>query len=145
MRTYTLGKVIKDNPDYLPALVLLTEVEIASGDYAKAEQNARKIAERFPARGLGPRLMGDLAVARGQFDPAIASYRAALAKENSADTVLRLYRAHVRAGRSRQGLDFHGTVVQGQSGGSGCTPCGCRWSAARRRTWPGHGRTTSVS
>ncbi len=104
--TYTLGKVIKENPDYLPALVLLTEVDIVSGDYAKAEQNAKKIAERFPARGLGPRLMGDLAVARGQFNPAIASYRAALAKENSADTVLRLYQAHVRAGDSAKGLIF---------------------------------------
>ena len=61
--------------------MLLTEVEIGGGDYAKAEQHARRIAERFPARGLGLRLMGDLAAARGQTAAAITNYRAALAKE----------------------------------------------------------------
>lgn len=104
--TYSLGKVIKDNPDYLPALVLLTEVEIGGGDYVKAEQRARRIAERFPARGSGPRLMGDLAVARGQFSTAITNYRAALAKEKSTDTVHRLYRAFLAAGDAAKGLVF---------------------------------------
>ncbi len=104
--TYTLGKVIKDNADYLPALVLLTEAEIAGGDYVKAEQNAKKIAERFPARGLGLRLLGDLAAARGQYNPAIASYRASLAKEKSADTVLRLYQASLRAADPAKALIF---------------------------------------
>lgn len=104
--THSLGKVIKDNPDYLPALALLTEVEIGAGDYAKAEQDARKIAERFPGRGLGLRLMGDLAAARSQFPAAITNYRGALAKEKSADTVLRLYRAYTLSGDPAKGLLF---------------------------------------
>jgi putative PEP-CTERM system TPR-repeat lipoprotein len=101
---YSIDKVLKGRADYLPALELLTEIEIRGGDYAKAEQNARGIGERYPARGLGLRLMGDLAVARGQFNPAITSYRAALAKEKSVDTVLRLQRAHALAGDTAKGL-----------------------------------------
>ena len=104
--THSLGKIIKDNPDYMPALVLLTEVEIRGGDYVKAEQHARRIAERFPARGLGPRLMGDLAAARGQTTVAITNYRAALAKEKSVDTAIRLYRTLVLAGDPAKGLIF---------------------------------------
>jgi putative PEP-CTERM system TPR-repeat lipoprotein len=101
---HSVDKVLKGSADYLPALELLTELEIRSGNYAKAEQHARGIGERYPARGLGLRLMGDLAVARGQFGPAITNYRAALAKEKSVDTVLRLNRAHALAGDAATGL-----------------------------------------
>jgi Flp pilus assembly protein TadD len=50
--------------------------------------------------------MGDLAAARGQTAAAIANYRAALSKEKSADTALRLYRTLVLAGDSAKGLVF---------------------------------------
>jgi len=103
---YSLDKVLKSNPDSLPALVLLTEMEIGSGDYVKAEQHARRLAERFPARGLGARLMGDLAAARGQTAAAITNYRAALAKEDSPDTAIRVYRTLVLAGDPAKGLIF---------------------------------------
>ncbi len=103
---YGLGKVLKSNPDYLPALALLTEVEIGGGEYAKAEQTARRIAEHYPTRGLGQRLLGDLAAARGQTTTAIANYRAALAKEKGSDTAVRLYRTLVLAGDSAKGLIF---------------------------------------
>jgi len=101
---HSIDKVLKGSADYLPALELLTEINIHSGDYAKAEQHARGIGERYPARGLGLRLMGDLAIARGQFSPAITAYRAALAKEKTIDTVLRLYRAYSLAGDTAKGL-----------------------------------------
>jgi cellulose synthase operon protein C len=103
---YSLDKVLKNKADYLPALVLLAEMEIARGDYAKAEQHARRIAERYPARGVGLRLMGDLAVARGQTAIATTNYRAALGKEKDVDTALRLYRTLVRGGDPAKGLIF---------------------------------------
>ena len=103
---YSLDKILRGDADYLPALALLAEAEIGSGDYAKAEQHARRIAERYPTQGIGPRLSGDLAVARGQFPAAITFYRAALAKEKSVDTALRLYRAQMLAGDTAKGLAF---------------------------------------
>jgi len=103
---YSLDKVLNSNADHVAALALLTESEIASGDYVKAEQHARRIAERFPTQGIGPRLLGDLAVVRSQFPAAITNYRAALAKEKNTDTALRLYRAEALAGDSAKGLVF---------------------------------------
>ena len=103
---YSLDKVLKSNADHPAALALLAEAEIASGDYVKAEQHARRVAERFPAQGIGPRLLGDLALVRNQFPAAITNYRAALAKEKNTDTALRLYRAHVLAGDPAKGLVF---------------------------------------
>ena len=101
---YSLSKSLKDDPDNLPALTMLTEIEIAGRDYAKAEQHAKRISERFPSNGLGLRLQGDLAIARGQTETAVKNYRAALAKEKSVDTTLRLYRAYVSAGDSGRAM-----------------------------------------
>jgi putative PEP-CTERM system TPR-repeat lipoprotein len=95
---HTLDKALQSAPDYLPALVLVTEMEIVDGRYAKAEQHARRITDRFPARGIGPHLMGDIAAARGQTAQAVASYRAALAKEKNDNTLIRLYAAMVNGG-----------------------------------------------
>ena len=50
-RVRTASKGFKNNADYLPALALLADMEIGSGDYAKAEQRARRIVERYPAKG----------------------------------------------------------------------------------------------
>ena len=131
---YSLDKVLKSRADYLPALELLTDVEIRNGDYAKAEQHARGISERYPARGLGLRLMGDLAVARSQFGPAITSYRASLAKEKSVDTVLRLYRAHVLAGDTAKGTDRPRAVAEGQPGRSAGAPRARRRPSGERQS-----------
>ncbi len=103
---YSLDKVLKNKADYLPALVLLAEMEIGRGDYAKAEQYARRITERYVATGVGLRLMGDLAFARRQYAAAITSYRAALAKDKSSDTALRMYRAYLASNDAARGLAF---------------------------------------
>ena len=102
----SLDKALQEAPDYLPALVLLTEMEIADGNQAKAEPRARRLVERFPTRGVGSRLMGDIATARGQANAAIASYRASLAKEKSAVAAIRLYDALVLAGGRAKALAF---------------------------------------
>jgi putative PEP-CTERM system TPR-repeat lipoprotein len=102
---YSLNKALKGNGEYLPALVLLTELEIGQGEYAKAEQRARGIEARFPRLAVGSRLLGDLSAARRQFGLAIAHYRAAFAKDKSADIVLRLYSVYARSGDSAKGLE----------------------------------------
>ena len=78
------------NPGDLPAMVLLAEIHIASGDYAKSELLIRQIGERHTTHGVAMRLTGDLAVTRGQPVAAIASYRAALAKDRKGDAAIRV-------------------------------------------------------
>ncbi|MEO8302821.1 MAG: XrtA/PEP-CTERM system TPR-repeat protein PrsT [Betaproteobacteria bacterium] len=103
---YSLDRILKAQPGYLPALVLLTELELGNGEYSKAEPRIRNINERFPTKGAGERLMGDLVVARGQVNAAIPHYRAALAKDKDAAAAIRLYRAHLLAGDAPKGLAF---------------------------------------
>lgn len=97
---YSLDKALSGNPDFLPALALLAEIEIAQREYSKAEQRIRGIGQKQNGQALAMRLQGDLALARGQHASAISSYRTALAKEPSSDLVLRIHRTHLFAGET---------------------------------------------
>lgn len=90
---YSLEKGLSDQPDFLPAGALLTEVELRQGELAKAEQRARRIAEKYPRRAIGFSLLGDVAAARGQSGAALEAYRKAHQAEPGTETMLRLYRA----------------------------------------------------
>ena len=90
---YSLDKGLSSRPDYLPALALMTEVELRQGDVAKAEKRARQIIEAHPKRAIGHALLGDVASARGQPGTAVDAYRRAHLAEPSSDTLLKLYRA----------------------------------------------------
>lgn len=97
---YSLDKALSGNPDFLPALVLLAEIEITQREYAKAEQRIRGISQKPNGQAVAMRLQGDMALARGQHASAISSYRNALAKEPSGDLVLRIHRTHLLAGET---------------------------------------------
>jgi putative PEP-CTERM system TPR-repeat lipoprotein len=103
---YSLDKALSGAPDYLPALVLMTEVELESGELAKADQRARSLVKRVPSQSVGYRLVGDVAMARGNYADAITSYRAALAREETTDGAVRLYRAFFQAGSAAKAVEF---------------------------------------
>jgi putative PEP-CTERM system TPR-repeat lipoprotein len=90
---YSLEKALSNQPDFLPAQALMTEVELRLGDPAKAEKRAKDIVAKQPKRAIGHSLMGDIAIARSQ--PAVAqdAYRRAHQLEPSPDTLLRLMSA----------------------------------------------------
>lgn len=89
---HSLGKALGDRPDLLPAQVLMTEVEIRQGEFAKADQRARQIVARNPKLGIGPALLGDLALARGHNAAAVEHYRTSHKLEASSQSALRLFR-----------------------------------------------------
>ena len=91
--TYSLDKALSSQPDYLPALALMTAVELRQGEPAKAEKRARDIIVKNPKNAVGYSLLGDIAMARGQTPGAIESYRKAHLLEPSTETFLRLFRA----------------------------------------------------
>lgn len=90
---YSLEKALSSQPDHLPALAMMTEVETRQGEFEKAEQRARNIIKREPKRAVGHTLLGSVALARKQTTAAVTAYREAHKAEPSTDTLLRLYRA----------------------------------------------------
>ena len=91
--TYSLEKALSSQPDFLPAMALMTEVELRQGDPAKAEKRAKDIVARHPKLAVGYSLLGDVAIARSQTPAALESYRKAHQLEPSSETLLRLFRA----------------------------------------------------
>jgi cellulose synthase operon protein C len=90
---YCLDKALSSSPEYLPAQVLMSEVEWRQGDFAKAESRAQQIIKRVPKLAIGYSLIGDVSTARGQPGPAVEAYRKAFQVQPSADTMGRLFQA----------------------------------------------------
>ena len=103
---YSLEKALGSRPDWLPALTLHTEILIGQGDYARAEQRIKQIGDSFPNSATATRLRGDLALQRQQYAASLASYQAALKKEDNGAMALRIFQAHLRAGEMGKGLAF---------------------------------------
>jgi putative PEP-CTERM system TPR-repeat lipoprotein len=101
---YSLEKALSSRPNFLPALAVMTEVELRQGDPVKAERRARLILESNPKLAIGHSLLGDIAVAREQPFAAIEAYRKAYQVEPSSETLLRLFNALSRQGDTRGAL-----------------------------------------
>ena len=104
--TYSLDKALSGQPDFLPAQVLLTELDISSGELAKAEQRAKAILNRGADKAVGYRLLGEVAMARKKYPEAIERFRAALASEPSTDGALLVFRAYAQSGNVKAGNEF---------------------------------------
>ncbi|WP_162241742.1 XrtA/PEP-CTERM system TPR-repeat protein PrsT [Pseudorhodoferax sp. Leaf267] len=89
---YALEKALSTQPGYLPALAMAVDLDLRRGDLAKAEQQARQIAQQNPRLAIGHTLIGDAARARGQGTAAVEAYRRAHQAEPSTDSLLRLFR-----------------------------------------------------
>ncbi|MDB5850498.1 MAG: hypothetical protein JWP29_4250 [Rhodoferax sp.] len=90
---YSLEKALSSQADYLPAQVLMADVELRQNLPAKAEQRARQVLAMAPKRAIGQSLLGDVAQARGQNAQAVEAYRRAYQLEPGTDTMLRLFNA----------------------------------------------------
>ncbi len=111
---YSLEKALSSRPNFLPALALMTEVELRQGDPAKAERRARAVLESNPKLAIGHSLLGDIALARGQGPAAIESYRKAHQVEASSETLLRLFNAMSRQGDTRGALPLAEQWLKGK-------------------------------
>lgn len=90
---YSLDKALSTSPDYLPAMALMTEVELRQGEPAKAEKRARDIVAKYPKRAVGHSLIGAVAQSRGQATVALDAFRRAHQLEPSTQTFLQLFAA----------------------------------------------------
>lgn len=113
---YSLEKALSGQPEYLPAQVLLVEMDLRSGEIAKAEQRARSIIKRVPDQAVGYQLLADTAMARKSYAEAIERYRSALAKERSTEGALRVFGAYVRSGNPKAANEFLESWLRAQPG-----------------------------
>jgi len=88
---YSLDKALTARPDYVPALSLRADIDTRQGEFAKAEQRARRIIILMPRAGLGHALLGDIALARNQPDAGVQAYRKAHELDKSTDSLMRLF------------------------------------------------------
>ena len=101
---YSLEKALANQPDYLPALVMMAEVELRQGELAKADKRAKAIVLSYPKSAAGYTLQGDIAQANRQPAAAIEAYRRAHQAEPSSNTLLRLFGALLAQADSKPAL-----------------------------------------
>ena len=101
---YSLEKGLSGTPGHLSSQIMKIEVEIAQGEFTKAEAALKALLIQRPNDIAVARLQGDLAMARGQFPAAIATYRNLLGKKGGEVVILPLYRAYEKAGERTNGL-----------------------------------------
>lgn len=87
---YSLEKALSNNPDYIPANVLLATLELRGSDLTKAETRIRRIQQLRPKLAVGYQLQGDLALRRGQARAAVDGYRQAFKTQPNSGTALQL-------------------------------------------------------
>lgn len=118
---YSLDKALSTSPTFLPAMALMTEVELRQGEPAKAEKRARDIVAQNPKRAVGYLLLGDVAQSRGQAAPALDAYRRAHQIEPSTQTFIKLFGA-----------------LSGQDGGKPALQLAQQWVKAHPGDAPAH-------
>lgn len=92
---YSLEKALSSDSAYMPAQALMAETELRLGEPVKAEKRARSLVEKYPKKGIGYTLAGDIAMSRGLLSDAQEAYRRAHQVEPSTDTVIKLFRSLV--------------------------------------------------
>ncbi|WP_077037102.1 XrtA/PEP-CTERM system TPR-repeat protein PrsT [Pelomonas sp. KK5] len=90
---YSLDKALQGSPNFLPAMVLMSTVELMQNDPAKAERRARQVIQGWPKAAIGYGLLADVAASRGQQAAAVDALRHAYELEKTAPNLLRLFRA----------------------------------------------------
>lgn len=109
---YSVYKALQGSPDDLAALALAVQVEVRRGDAAKADTAMKTLSAKHPTSIETARVGADLAMARGQYEPAIASYRKLISREESTTNALALVNAYLAGGDVAKALSFLETWVK---------------------------------
>jgi cellulose synthase operon protein C len=107
---WALLKVLEDDSRSLPAQIALAEVQLASGKQEPAAGTVAALMQFHPEEPGSHRLQAQLAMTRGDFAKAIASYKQAIEMGDTESSVRQLYQAYLMSGDVRAGVEF----MQGQ-------------------------------
>ncbi len=103
---YSVMKALQGRPDDLAAMAMVVEVEARLGDAAKADAALKTLTAKYPNRVETAVANANLAMSRGQYASAVAAYRTALSRQDSAIIALALARAHLAAGEAAKAAIF---------------------------------------
>ena len=99
-----LDKALKAQNDYLPSLMVRTQLYLLEKRYKKALTSARTIQTRHPEHNVGFKLEGDVHMARENFTKAAKAYRTAYKQSASAQLALLLAHAQRLSGADSDAL-----------------------------------------
>lgn len=103
---YSLDKALTAAPDNLPALTLMSTVDLLQGDSAKAERRARQVLQLNPKAAIGYGLLADVAASRGQSAATIDALRRAYELEKTSPNLLRLFHALSRQDNNKAAVEL---------------------------------------
>ncbi len=97
-------KALKLNPDYLPAQVGLTRLELAMKEIPKAHELAIRIQQQHPKLALGYELNGDIYAAEKEYGAAAKSYGSAYDRQASRELAIKRYQMLKQKGEQGSAL-----------------------------------------
>lgn len=103
---FSAEKALSGQPNYLPAQVVLAEIDLRRGEVDRAEPRARAIMKQAPNEAVGYRLLADTAMMRKRYPQALEQYRVALDKRPGTDAAMRLFVAYVESGNVAGGIQL---------------------------------------
>ena len=108
-----LKDVLRTTPGYVPAIRILAQVYLMTGNIAGAQSMVEE-ARRLKGQGvLADQIQGGVYAARKNFDDSISSFKRAYeASPSDVQPMLALVRSYLRAGKTREALSFVDSVVQ---------------------------------
>lgn len=103
----TIRRAIDAKPDYLPSRQALALAELQAGHAAQAHQIANEITTKYPSRGAGHLLNGDIYANQKQWAAAADAYRNALRVEPRPEIAIKLHQLLVvQAGKAGDPKEF---------------------------------------
>ena len=108
-----LKDVLRTTPGYVPAIRMLAQVYLMTGNIAGAQSMVEE-ARRLKGQGvLADQIQGGVYAAGKNFDGSISSFKRAYeASPSDVQPMLALVRSYLRAGKTREALSFVNSVVE---------------------------------
>ncbi|MGQ5523285.1 XrtA/PEP-CTERM system TPR-repeat protein PrsT [Chitinimonas sp. PSY-7] len=103
---YDAQKALQGRPDDPAVMAFLVEIEMRRGTPVKADEALKALSTKYPNHLLTALSTGDLAMTRGQYAMALASYSKALELEPSTANVLKVAQTYLRMGDAGKAASF---------------------------------------
>lgn len=101
----TLEQMLERDPGFLPAYESLVELHLRMAHPEAALAVAAKLRERRPGKVLGDRLYADVLAYMGRHAEAVGIYREALARSDTPELVVSLFRARAALGELDEAVE----------------------------------------
>ncbi len=103
---WSLQKAVDGDAAFIPAQVMLVELQLQAGKLKKAHEGAQALRSKYPDRPFGYWLLGEVQLQNGDYAEAVNNYRKALKLEQTPRLAIGLYQAYMRSGKEVKAMAF---------------------------------------